>query len=61
MVVVAAKDLQDLEVFSKMLQEKGYKHSRFTEPDIGDELTAVALVPCPEAKKLCSRFKLAGK
>lgn len=59
--MVATKDLQELEAFGQMLQSKNYKHSRFIEPDIGDELTAIAIVPCPEVRKLCSRFKLAGK
>jgi len=60
-VVVAAKDLQELENFAKALDESHVKHSKFREPDVNDELTAIALVPSPESKKLCSKFKLAGK
>jgi hypothetical protein len=35
------------------------KFSIFREPDIGDEITAIALAPGPKAKKLCSNLKLA--
>ena len=35
--------------------------SGFTEPDLNDSLTAVALAPSPESKKLCSSLRLALK
>jgi hypothetical protein len=33
----------------------------FMEPDFDNSLTAIALAPCPESKKLCSNLKLALK
>lgn len=60
-VVLAAKDKEDLDKFAESLKQAGVRHSLFYEPDIGNELTALTIVPTPEAKKLCSKFKLAGK
>jgi peptidyl-tRNA hydrolase len=37
----------------------GVKFSMFLEPDLNNELTAVALEPCQASKKLCSSFRLA--
>lgn len=34
-------------------------YSIFREPDIDNEITAIALAPCPKSKKLCSRLPLA--
>lgn len=60
-VVVAAKDLNELNKFVTRLEKLGVKFSKFFEPDIDNELTAITLVPSPANKKLCSSFKLAGK
>lgn len=35
--------------------------SVFREPDINNEVTAIALAPCQKAKKLCNRLQLALK
>lgn len=37
----------------------GVKFSIFREPDIGDQITAIALEPGSKAKKLCSKLPLA--
>lgn len=47
--------------FSHKLTEKGIRFAEFREPDIGDELTAIAICPGPEIKRLCSGLPLAGK
>lgn len=60
-VVVAAKNLNDLLTFKERLSGLKLKYSCFYEPDIGNELTAIAIVPDPRSKKTCSSFKLAGK
>jgi peptidyl-tRNA hydrolase len=59
-VVLSAKNLVELEDFSKKLDLKGIRHSKFKEPDIGNKLTAIAIVPNEKIKKICSKFKLAG-
>lgn len=38
---------------------KGIKYSIFREPDIDNQITAVALEPGNKSKKLCARLKLA--
>jgi hypothetical protein len=37
------------------------KCSAFYEPDVGNALTAIAIVPSPEVRKVCSSLPLAGK
>ena len=39
--------------------EYGIKFSIFREPDIDNQITAIALSPGPKSKKLCSNLKLA--
>lgn len=43
----------------EQLKEKDMKFVSFREPDIGHELTSIAILPSEKAKKFCSRFKLA--
>jgi len=40
---------------------RGIKYTVFREPDINNEITAVAFEPSIEAKKLCSNLPLLGK
>jgi hypothetical protein len=37
----------------------GIANSSFIEPDFDNSLTAIALAPIPESKRLCSNLKLA--
>ena len=39
----------------------GIKYSLFREPDIGDQITTIALEPCDSVKKLCGNLPLALK
>lgn len=41
------------------LESSSIKYAPFYEPDIGDELTAIALMPGKNAKEFCKRYKLA--
>ncbi len=59
--ILATSSLEELELLSTKLTEVGVRHSRFVEPDIGNQLTSIAIVPGPEVKKLCAKYKLAGK
>ena len=56
MGVQVEKSLQYVE---EALINLGIKHVAFREPDIDNELTAIAIVPCEEAKSFCKHFKLA--
>lgn len=58
---LAAKNEIDLVKLIKRAEEKGIKYSVFREPDLNNELTAVALEPGLASKKLCSNFGLALK
>lgn len=60
-IVLAAKNEEELYNFGKELERKNIPHSKFFEPDVGYELTSIAIVPDDNIKKLCSRFPLAGK
>lgn len=60
-IVLAAKNDRELWEFSQKLKREGLKYSEFREPDIGNELTAIAIVPNERVKKLCANFPLAGR
>ena len=57
--VLNSPDEDDLLLLIERAQLKGIKCSIFMEPDIGDQITAVALEPGSKSKKLCSNYKLA--
>lgn len=60
-ITLSAKDERSLWNFTKLLDKKGVKYSKFFEPDIGYSLTAIALVPGQNNKKICCGLPLAGK
>ena len=60
-VVLETKDEQSLHKLIQKLDINGLKYSKFFEPDIGNALTAIAIVPSPHAKRYCSNLPLAGK
>jgi len=61
LVVLTVSDEKQLWELTEKLSRMGLRASLFKEPDIGHELTAVAVVPCLGAKKPLSSFPLAGK
>lgn len=60
-IVLAAKNDRELWEFGQKLKREGVNFSEFREPDIGNELTAIAIVPNEKVKRLCSNFPLAGR
>lgn len=50
---------RDLELLLQRAQERGIPCSSFREPDIDDQLTAIALAPGEASKRLCSSCRLA--
>jgi len=49
----------DLHAVHKSLRGINIPFTTFTEPDLNNELTAIAIAPCDEAAVFCSQFKLA--
>lgn len=60
-VVLAVKDLEELTALRKNLKEKGLKVVDNYEPDLGNQLTAIAISPSDfsKAKKLVRHIPLA--
>lgn len=49
----------ELEKLIELASQQDIKFSIFREPDIEDQITAIALAPGPKSKKLCNRLPLA--
>ncbi len=59
MIILGVKDEQRLFGARKFLVESGIQHCHFYEPDIGDELTALATEPVVGGqRKLFRKFQL---
>jgi len=55
---IVVLQLDDVPAKAQELEEAGYRLSRFHEPDLGDELTAICVEP--EAWRLLSNIPLAA-
>lgn len=61
LALLSVRDEDALVLLAHCLKVKGVKHSKFYEPDIGNELTAIAMEPSDEAEKLTEKLPLALK
>jgi len=61
LTLLAVKDENHLLYLIKQLSEAKIPISIFIEPDINNQVTAIAIAPCAEAKKICSSIPLALK
>jgi len=59
LVLLSVSNEVELYNLMERAQSQGIQVSIFREPDIGDQITAIALAPGPRSKKLCSNLKLA--
>ena len=59
--LLAVTNEQELVALVERAQHQEIKFSIFREPDIGNQITAIALEPGVKSKKLCSNLKLALK
>lgn len=59
LVVVSVPDEAALASLAARAVEEGIIRVIWREPDIGNTITAVALQPSEEARRLCSQFPLA--
>lgn len=60
-ICLAVPNEQQLWHLSEKLTKKGLKHSKFYEPDCGEELTAIAVVPTDATRKALSNYPLVGR
>lgn len=58
--VLHAKNQEHLEKLMAKAVDKSILHAPFFEPDLDNELTAVAFAPCHESKRLLRSLRLAG-
>ncbi len=61
LAILTTKDEQSLIDLIVKASLRGIKYTVFREPDINNEITAVAFEASTEAKKLCSNLPLLGK
>lgn len=61
LVVVAVPDEHALAELAARATEEGIATTLVREPDLDDQLTAMALAPGCEARRLCAEFPLALK
>lgn len=59
--IVSARSEEDLIKLAHRLVKNGLHFVAFTEPDLNDELTAIAIEPGKKARKMTSCFPLALK
>lgn len=59
--MLSVSDKDALYSFIEKVKSRGLKHSVFVEPDMDNEITAVALEPSERAQKLCSNLPLMFK
>jgi len=61
LVYLAVKTESELSQYLQKAQSKGIASTAFTEPDIQNSLTAIALEPCDATRRLVSNLPLAFK
>lgn len=61
LVVLSVEDEKALEQLLEKVSSRRIRFSLFREPDMNDELTAIALEPGKAAQKVCSNIGLALK
>ena len=59
LAILSVKDEQALELLRHCCIQQDILIADFREPDIGDELTAIALEPCEAAQRLTAGLPLA--
>jgi len=59
--MLSVESEKDLYKYLHRFESRGLKVTKFHEPDINDELTAITVEPTDKARKLCSNLPLALK
>lgn len=60
LIFLSTEDENSLKELIEKANSKNIKISIFTEPDINNEITAIALEPCDESRKMTSGLCLMG-
>jgi hypothetical protein len=58
LALLSVKDEDELLSYIEKFKQSNLKYTIFREPDIGNQITSVAVEPCEKAAKLCSNLKL---
>ena len=58
-IILSVPSEQDLYAVSNALRGLKLSFTKFIEPDLGDQLTAIAIEPCIEATLFCKKFRTA--
>ena len=61
LIILEAKNAQELSELQEKAISRGITVQEFREPDLGDEITALAFAPSANTRKLLSNLPLAGK
>jgi len=61
LALLSTRDENSLKDLLNKFQSKGLNFSVFTEPDIDNQITAVAIEPSVETQRICSNLPLALK
>ena len=61
LIFLSVENEKELKRFLQKIQIRDLKYTTFTEPDIGNQLTAIALEPSDESHRLTSHLPLALK
>lgn len=57
--LLSVSDESALNALIEQAANQNIRFSVFREPDIDNQITAIALEPSPKSKKMCSKLKLA--
>ena len=57
--LLAVRNEQELLALLRMARDREIPHALFREPDLSSQLTAIALAPCEQARRICRSLKLA--
>lgn len=58
LIYLRVKDEEELQIWNQRFAELGVNQTPFQEPDLDNEMTALAVISTPEVEKLMSVMKL---
>lgn len=61
LIILQAKDAEALSALQQKAKKQGLNVQEFREPDLGDEITTLLLLPHKDNRKLLSNLPLSGK